>query len=460
MITFSMATDLHSIRTWLRNALEKVQYAHPDRVFRDIDATLAMFGKSLTLKTDTYTYDDGKSKALLCLHGTIPITFKSTPYNIPIDIWIPTEYPMTAPIVLVVPTSNMLVRPSKIVDVSGRCQHTYLQHWGINPQEESNIVTLCTILQGVFSQNPPVCTKPTSQPSPAPQLLHQPPTNGGQNTLKSPVLHAYHPQSPTPPPLPPPPPYQSVATNKPASRPRSRSQAAPVPPPNPRYMFPSQNHIYQQQPPSQQHSNSLPRFLSGEDSSQLVSSILDEPSPLFVPQPAPLPTTQNPELVKLQSAVYEKVKNTCNEYFEISTPEIHRIMGFGEQLNTSKERINQEREHLFNLENKIKEKTEILKNKVAEVDKLIEKVTNMPEVSVDDILCGTTIVYNQLFELVAEDNAIEDTIYYLGKALSTERIDLNTYMKNIRTLAREQFTRRALIQKIRRQTGFDKLGHR
>ncbi|CAG8756783.1 18766_t:CDS:2, partial [Acaulospora morrowiae] len=47
----------------------------------------------------------------------------------------------------------------------------------------------------------------------------------------------------------------------------------------------------------------------------------------------------------------------------------------------------------------------------------------------DDVLCGTTIVYNQLFELVAEDNAIEDAIYYLGRALSTERIDLNTYLK-------------------------------
>ncbi|CAG8766915.1 4920_t:CDS:2, partial [Racocetra fulgida] len=195
----------------------------------------------------------------------------------------------------------------------------------------------------MFGQNPPVYTKPTSQPSPAQQLLHQPPTNGGQNTLTSPVLHAYHPQSPTPPPLPPPPPYHSVATNKPASRPRSRSQAAPVPPPNPRYMIPSQNHMYQQPPPSQQHSSSLPRFLSGEDSSQLhISSILDDPSPPFVPQPAPLPTTQNPELVKLQSAVYDKVKKSCNEYFERSTPEIHMIMGCGEQLNKSKERINQE----------------------------------------------------------------------------------------------------------------------
>lgn len=35
----------------------------------------------------------------------------------------------------------------------------------------------------------------------------------------------------------------------------------------------------------------------------------------------------------------------------------------------------------------------------------------------------------RLFDLIAEDNAIEDATYYLGKALSSEKIDLNSYMK-------------------------------
>src|ERR1044071_6402988 len=79
--------------------------------------------------------------------------------------------------------------------------------------KESNLVTLCSLLQNIFSQSPPVYTRPSSQPSPPtppppPQLL-QPPVNGGQSSLSSPVLRAYSSQSPTPPPLPPPPPYQS-----------------------------------------------------------------------------------------------------------------------------------------------------------------------------------------------------------------------------------------------------------
>jgi ESCRT-I complex subunit TSG101 len=35
----------------------------------------------------------------------------------------------------------------------------------------------------------------------------------------------------------------------------------------------------------------------------------------------------------------------------------------------------------------------------------------------------------RLVDLVAEDNAIEDTIYHLTRALETERIDLDRFLK-------------------------------
>ena len=38
-------------------------------------------------------------------------------------------------------------------------------------------------------------------------------------------------------------------------------------------------------------------------------------------------------------------------------------------------------------------------------------------------------VLTRLIDLVAEDNAIEDTIYHLARALDTERIDLDRFLK-------------------------------
>lgn len=74
---------------------------------------------------------------------------------------------------------------------------------------------------------------------------------------------------------------------------------------------------------------------------------------------------------------------------------------------------------------------------------------------------------HRLINLVAEDNAIEDTIYHLHRALNTGRIDLERFLRvrvilfihhmflislavtqTTRVLAEEQFMKRALIEKI------------
>ena len=68
----------------------------------------------------------------------------------------------------------------------------------------------------------------------------------------------------------------------------------------------------------------------------------------------------------------------------------------------------------------------------------------------------------RLINLVAEDNAIEDTIYHLHRALNAGRIDLERFLRvrvrlersspdtsqTTRSLAEEQFMKRALIEKI------------
>uniref|UniRef100_A0A6A7G8H7 Tumor susceptibility 101 n=1 Tax=Hirondellea gigas TaxID=1518452 RepID=A0A6A7G8H7_9CRUS len=54
----------------------------------------------------------------------------------------------------------------------------------------------------------------------------------------------------------------------------------------------------------------------------------------------------------------------------------------------------------------------------------------------------------QLFELVSEDLAIDDTLYELDNAIGNEQIPLNSFINLTRRLARDQFFLRALIRKI------------
>jgi ESCRT-I complex subunit TSG101 len=74
-------------------------------------------------------FDDGRAQLLLCLHGLLPISYRGASYNIPLAVWVVREYPRQPPVVYVVPTSDMLVRPGRYLDVSGRCSHDYLQNW-------------------------------------------------------------------------------------------------------------------------------------------------------------------------------------------------------------------------------------------------------------------------------------------------------------------------------------------
>lgn len=75
---------------------------------------------------------------------------------------------------------------------------------------------------------------------------------------------------------------------------------------------------------------------------------------------------------------------------------------------------------------------------------------------IDDIVCAQTLVHTQLYDLVSEISAIEDTIYVLSKALDKGRIPLDVFLKNVRGLAREQFMKKKLVEKVVGVLGLDK----
>jgi len=88
---------------------------------------------------------------------------------------------------------------------------------------------------------------------------------------------------------------------------------------------------------------------------------------------------------------------------------------------------------------------------VGQADRNIHELQARPEPEVDELICGTNVVHNQLLDLIAEDNALEDTIYHLGRAFNADTRtpdELEKFLKRTRALAREQFMRRALINKI------------
>ena len=85
---------------------------------------------SLTLRLSQYFYNDGSSKELLCLSGTVACDYRGSRYNIPVEIWLQPDHPHVSPMAYVKPTSDMYVSPnSQDVQPDGTVVIPYLRAW-------------------------------------------------------------------------------------------------------------------------------------------------------------------------------------------------------------------------------------------------------------------------------------------------------------------------------------------
>lgn len=68
-------------------------------------------------------------------------------------------------------------------------------------------------------------------------------------------------------------------------------------------------------------------------------------------------------------------------------------------------------------------------------------------------LLTNNIILFRLLNCFAEEAAIEDAIYYMGEGLRQGVIDLDVFLKQVRTLSRKQFMLRATMQACRKKAG-------
>ncbi|TFK92396.1 UEV-domain-containing protein [Polyporus arcularius HHB13444] len=583
---------------WLRQNVQP--YASPDAVFNHVDAVLSRH-PTIRPKTDVYTYDDGRTQLLLCLHGLLPVTFRGASYNIPIAVWLPRDYPRNPPLAYVVPTTDMLVRAGPDMDVSGRCLVQYLRDWE-RKSEGCNLAALLDAMQDAFSRQPPVYAKPKSTvatpaqsarpsasstpvadyshrppppipvdrtasvrvPSPAmpldtlpggpPPLPAKPGTPAVANTPLSsrstsvPLPHAataIRSQSPAnlsspvlamrpPPPLPPqefvqnspvPPSYAShgrsyvdLPANStppwPAHVPSTQTRSQPHVPYRVAGQLPSQapppplqpalagtltgvasptsyggisQHVYsgQVQSPPPPLSFATPQHTGGASPPYVASPANQAPPPPFPatfsspapPPPRPPPSVPapdlldaeddsaagpstspppavapprppNPELLRLHDQVHGKIASELASLSQAMALDAERLRANQTDLLAGQPAIRDEMARLEAVRDVCRGVAARLEGVVAAGERNVAELRRKGDPEVDEMICSTTIVYNQLINLVAEDNAIEDTIYHLHRALNTGRFDLERFLRVTRVLAEEQFMKRALIEKI------------
>ncbi|KAG9103682.1 hypothetical protein FRC06_008933 [Ceratobasidium sp. 370] len=443
--------SLNLTQKWLKQVL--TPYPNKDHIYTDIDSTLAAH-PTLKPKNDVYTFNDGRAQLLICVHGLIPITFRQATYNIPVAIWIPLEYPRLPPLVYVVPTSDMLVKSSKHVDPSGECTFEYLDNWRRKSEIER------TSSPGrpppppalPYANQPPARppfpfnqSNPRPPPIPSPQNFQQAHNRSSSlagrvtspSHLSATPIHAPSPQASNRWSMPPQPAAQQPQQPPP---PPAAYQYQPAPPPPPPLAAPAPTPIINVPIPPAPRPALQPNFLDEDETpSQAVEA---PPSPNAPPRP------MNPELLHLHYAIHQKITAELSALSNALAGDTERLRATQADLLAGEPAIRDEMARLEAVRSVCVAVGDRLNDAVTRAEANVHNLKSKGDPEVDELVCSTAIVYNQLIDLIAEDKAIEDTMYHLHRALNSGRIDLDRFIRTVRILAQEQFMKRALIEKI------------
>ncbi|EFX03900.1 endosomal sorting complex protein [Grosmannia clavigera kw1407] len=116
-------------------------------------------------------------------------------------------------------------------------------------------------------------------------------------------------------------------------------------------------------------------------------------------------------------------------------------------------RLQQDMSEVAQLSALLTSNTNLLHESLAAADGVIQRGHQTRPPAIDDLLVAPTVVAGQLYDLVAEERALADSVFMLGRAVEHGRISPAVFAKMTRSLAREWYLKKALVRKVARGMG-------
>lgn len=384
------------------------KYKRRDYTAREVINLIQAY-RSLTYRLEAFVFNNGSRKDLLNLEGTIPVNYKGAYYNIPVCIWLMDTHPQNAPLCFVKPTADMSIKVSKYVDSNGKVYLPYLHEWS---QNGSTLQKLIQCMVTAFGELPPVYSKPRNEvrpPYPVNSFMPQPTGYPYPQGTAQPGYPNFTPHPPT--------------SNLP---------------------YPNFGSPY---PGSSAGTNNMPYPPA------TATTTPYPPAAGYGPGPDVAGGTITEEHIRasLLSAVEDKLRRRLKEQSQQSQAELETLRRTQQELRDGKTRLEDILLRLQRERTELDKNVAILQEKEKELQTAIERLEEHEGIDVDEAVVTTTPLYSQLLNAFAEEATLEDAIYYMGEALRKEVIDLDTFLKQVRTLARRQFILRALMHKCRQK---------
>ncbi|KAF2740197.1 UEV-domain-containing protein, partial [Polyplosphaeria fusca] len=172
------------------------------------------------------------------------------------------------------------------------------------------------------------------------------------------------------------------------------------------------------------------------------------------PLPVP-PVPPNPEKDALLRALSTSLVTQIHSTVTSNNAAIAPLQAQQAALQTAHTRLQAELDQLQQLDAALASNEKILRDVMLEADRVMDEGRRRKVPDVDEVLVAPTVVGGQLYTLAAEERGIADALFVLGRGLDGGRVGAEVFVKQTRSLAREQFLKKALIKKIARGMALD-----
>ncbi|KAK0615290.1 UEV domain-containing protein [Bombardia bombarda] len=215
---------------------------------------------------------------------------------------------------------------------------------------------------------------------------------------------------------------------------------------------PWQQQQQQQQPQYQPPPNSNnPQSNLPPTQTPTAPDLMDEDLTLSIPSPSSVPAPPIPPNPEKNALLHQLAQTLHAMRQQVRAQNESSLQGLQAQRSAMQQAVatlQTESAQLSQLSQVLGSNTAILQDSLRRADGVIESSARLPEPDVDELLVAQTVVGNQLYELVAEERALADAIFVLGRAVERGRISPGTFAKMTRGLAREWYLKKALVRKI------------
>ena len=427
-------------------------YNDPPRVSRDgVRLLRSPLGAHLRPTTSPLVYTNGDSTPpVLVFSGTMAMSYKGSTYNIPVDMYLPPQYPHRPPVIFVRPTPGMMIKPNhQHVGSDGNVYMPYLTEWRAPTH---SLVEMAVCLSSLFGAEPPCYAKPPDGSS-----NNSGGSGGGRrrdqfaaaatnmaNTFMQGVFNPHANQQ------------NGGSAGGAATPPSYDSISAGNTPPNTGNANANASGYGQRE-----NSSDDPDIRRALECSRIEAELaeakrkeeeeerLKEARRLSEAAEVERQARVEEEVMhELRSKLTSKLQGRLSQFYSGAREVISGDLRKQTKLERGSDDVREEILDLRRRKDALERSHIATDAATADIESFLKSMESNVELPVDDLCQPSSVRSRQMLELDAKNHAISDVLYFLDRALVKGTIPLDVHLKTVRRLAKQQFMARALLTKI------------